>query len=66
MSRESIEMAIADKVYQGEKLNAAMLGHDRLELAMLSFGAFCGVYSLIIEPERPAVWPRGSEPRVIV
>lgn len=58
MSRSSVEMAIADKTYEAEKRNAAMVGHDRLETAMLSFGAFCGVYSLASEPEREAVWPR--------
>lgn len=63
MSRERIEMLILDRVYEAEKVHAAMVGHDRLEVAVLSFGAFCGVYSLIVEPERPYVWQR---PRVVI
>lgn len=58
MSRERIEMLIADRVYEAEKVRAAMAGHDRLEVAVLSFGAFCGVYGMICEPERSHVLPR--------
>ena len=58
MSESSIHMAIAEKVYMVEKLNAAMLGHDGMDMAMLAFGAFCGVLSLAHDPERPAVLTR--------
>lgn len=49
----AIEMKICDRVYQAEKRNAEMLGHCPSETAMLALGAFCGVYSLAIEPDRP-------------
>lgn len=62
MSRERIEMLIAARVYEAEKVHAAMLGCGRLEIAVLSFGAFCGVYALAVEAERPYVWPR---PRIV-
>lgn len=58
MSDLGIHMVIAEKVYEAEKLNAKMLGLDRLEVAMLSFAAFCGVYVLALEAERPAVLTR--------
>lgn len=55
MSRFSIEMLIANKTYETEKRNSDMLAHDRLDQAVLSFGAFCGVLSLANETDRPAV-----------
>lgn len=63
MGREAIETAIADRVYQAERVAAAMLGYDRGDGAMLALGAFCGVLEIARADDRPAVWPRGSEPR---
>lgn len=58
MSRDSIELAIADRVYMAEKANAAALGHGFADVVVLSVGAFCGVLQLACEPERPAVLTR--------
>ncbi len=58
MSRESIEMAIADRTYNAEKRNATALGHDTLDVAMMSFGTFCEVLSLACEPDRNLVLTR--------
>jgi hypothetical protein len=58
MSKSSVHMAIAEKTYEAEKVNAKMLGFDGLDMAMLAFGAFCGVLSLAHDPERPAVLTR--------
>lgn len=58
MTRSSVEMAICDKVYQAEKRNAAMVGYDKVDVAMMAFGAFCETWSRTFEPDRPAVWPR--------
>lgn len=58
MSRAQIEMLIADKVLAAEMANAAALGHDGLDIAGLSFGAFCGVLILAGAAERQAVLTR--------
>ncbi len=58
MSRAQIEMLIADRAYEAEKVHAAMLGHDRLDIALLSFGAFCGVLLIAGEAQRSAVLTR--------
>lgn len=62
MSRSSIEMAIIDRVYEAEKINAAMVGYDRMDVAMMAFGAFCGAWCIANEPERAYVW---QEPKMI-
>lgn len=63
MSRAFIELAIADRVYDAEKRACAALGHDAIDRATYSLGAFCGVLQIALAPDRPAVWPRGGEPR---
>ncbi len=55
MSESSIHITIADKVFEAEKRDAAALGHDRMDVALLAFGAFCEVWSLSIAEDRPAV-----------
>ena len=54
----SPDIQIAQRVYEAEKCNAEALGYDTMDVAMLSFGAFCGVLSLAYDPERPAVLTR--------
>ena len=56
MSRWEIETAIAYKTCAWERSNLAALGHDALDIAMMGFGAFCGVLVIACEDERPAVW----------
>jgi hypothetical protein len=57
MTRWEIETAIAEKTCAWEKANLAALGHDAIDVAMLGYGAFCGVLVLAVTDERPAVWP---------
>jgi hypothetical protein len=58
MSREQIELRIAEGVYQSERVDAAALGHDGIDICLLSVGAFCGVLTLACDPDRPAVLTR--------
>jgi capsular polysaccharide biosynthesis protein len=63
MTQAAIAAAIAHKVYEAEQINAAMLGHDRVDRALLSYGAWTETFARAFEADRPAVWPRGCEPQ---
>lgn len=56
--REAVELKVADLAYQAEKCHAAALGHDRLDVAMLSIGTFCGVLLLACADDKPATLTR--------
>ena len=58
MRRAQIEMLIAGRVFEAERANAAALGHDGIDVAWLSLGAFCGVLILANEAEPAAVLTR--------
>jgi hypothetical protein len=58
MSQSSIAIRAAELAYEAEKRNAKALGHDRLDSAVLSFGAFCDVLTLAYSDDRPIVRPR--------
>ena len=53
----STQVAIraAEIAYEAEKRNAKALGHDGLDVAVLSFGAFCDVLVLAYSEDRPAI-----------
>lgn len=54
----SVAIRVAELAYEAEKRNAKVLGHDGLDVAMLSFGAFCDTLLLAYSSDRPAVEPR--------
>lgn len=58
MTRSSIELAIADRVQADEARMLAILGHDRIDIGLMAFGAHCGVMLIATAEDRPAVWPR--------
>lgn len=58
MSESSIHMAIADKACEAERIHAKMLGYDAIQVPFMAFAAFCGVYILALEDEKPAVLTR--------
>lgn len=62
MSRASVAAAIAHKVCDAEKINAAMLGHDLLDIVWMSYEAWTETFNRAFETERPYVWQR---PRTI-
>jgi hypothetical protein len=54
----SVAIRVAELAYEAEKRNAKVLGHDGLDVAMLSFGAFCDTLLLAYSNDRPVVEPR--------
>ena len=56
----STQVAIraAELAYEAEKRNAKALGHDRLDVAVLSFGAFCDTLLLAYSDDRTAILTR--------
>ena len=59
----AFDIRIADKVFEGEWDMARMLGAGAREASESSLAAFNGVFDISGAPDKPAVWPRGSEPR---
>lgn len=55
MTQSSIAATIAHKVYEAERINAAALGHDRIDIAVLSYGAWTETFCRAFEADRPAV-----------
>lgn len=55
MTRTSTAAAIAQKVYEAEQINAAMLGYDRIDCAVLSYAAWTETFCRAFEADRPAV-----------
>lgn len=63
MSVESTALRIADRAGFKEFADARALGYDTLHALVRSWRTYDEVYALAMAPDRPAVWPRGSEPR---
>lgn len=55
MTRTSTAAAIAQMVYEAERINAAALGHDSIDIAVLSYGAWTETFCRAFETDRPAV-----------
>lgn len=63
MSAESIAQRIAGKASLKELTAARALGFDGVDAYIRAWRVLDEVYGLCRAPDRPAVWPRGSEPR---
>ncbi len=59
----AIDIRIASMTSTDELLNARAVGEDWRSATLLSYRALDEVLDLASAPYRPAVWPRGSEPR---
>lgn len=55
MTLTSTAATIAQKVYEAEQANAAALGHDRIDIAVLSYSAWTETFCRAFETDRPAV-----------
>lgn len=63
MSMESVAQKIAGRCSLQELANARALGFDGVDAYVRSWRVLDEVYAAAFQPDRPAVWPRGSEPR---
>jgi len=63
MSAESVAQIVAGKTSLKELAAARALGYDTIDALISSWRTLDAVYALAHSEHRPAVWPRGSEPR---
>jgi hypothetical protein len=59
----AFDVAMAHRIADREKAAARALGHDILDEVLLCWRAFDDVLNIAGAPDKPAVWPRGGEPR---
>ncbi len=58
MSRETVAHEIAGRVYHQESINSRMLGHDELDVSILTSRAWGETFSAMFAPDRPLVTTR--------
>lgn len=58
-----VDIRIAAAVYLDEMRAARQLGASHFDSSVSGLEALDGVLSISAAPDKPAVWPRGSEPR---
>lgn len=63
MSRSTVVNRIAEAVCKAERESSRALGCDVIDAMLSSWRAFDETFSRAYEPAKPAVWPKGSEPR---
>lgn len=63
MSAESVAQRVAGKCSLKELAAARALGYDGIDAYIRCWRVLDEVYALARAPDRPAIWPRGSEPR---
>lgn len=63
MSLKEVAMRTAAKTYFKELAVSRALGYSGIDAYCNAMRAQDAVYLAAFEPERPWVWPRGSEPR---
>lgn len=63
MSIESVAARVAAKVYFAELAASRALGASGGDAYYFALKAMDAAYSAAFAQNRPAVWPRGSEPR---
>lgn len=63
MSKETVAARVAAKMYFAELAAQRALGASGGDAYYFALKAMDAVYSAAFAPDRPAIWPRGSEPR---
>lgn len=63
MSAESVAQIVAAKASFKELAAARALGYDAIGAYIRCWRVLDETYALAHAPDKPATWPRGSEPR---
>ena len=58
MSRETVAHEIADRVQRQEAINSRMLGHDELDVSILTSRAWGETFGRMFDPDLPLVTTR--------
>jgi hypothetical protein len=61
--RPPIDVQIAEKVSAAEIKFQYAITRDWIEAYRIGWGVLDQTLDMLGQPDRPAVWPRGSEPR---